>query len=68
KNHLRIVPEKFDERLCKIESHIKKCDTQMRDVIPAKTKLEITLRFLASGDSYASLGSIRPGNTHATFQ
>lgn len=57
-NHLRMAPEKFDEILCKIEGRIRKRDTSMRDAIPPKTKLEITLRFLASGDSYASLEAL----------
>jgi len=34
---------------------IKKEDTQMRMAIPPKTKLEVTLRYLATGDSFKSL-------------
>lgn len=51
KNHLRILPPKFDELLSKIESVIQKRNTCMRDAIPAEVKLEITLRYLAVGDS-----------------
>lgn len=58
RNHLRMLPEKFDELLGKIENKITKNNTQMRNAIPAKTKLEITLRFLATGDSFTSLEAL----------
>lgn len=58
RNHLRMLPEKFDELLAKIEDKIKKKDTHMRNSIPARTKLEITLRFLSTGDSYVSLEAL----------
>lgn len=58
KNHLRMLPEKFDELLGKIGDKITKNDTHMRNAIPAKTKLEITLRFLATGDSFVSLEAL----------
>lgn len=58
RNHLRILPDKFDELLAKVEDKIKKNDTHMRNAIPARTKLEITLRFLATGDSYVSLEAL----------
>jgi len=38
-----------------VASGIQKEDTVMRQAIPAKIKLEITLRYLATGDSLASL-------------
>lgn len=38
-----------------VEQLIEKQDTVMRNAVPAKTKLEICLRFLAIGDNYASL-------------
>jgi hypothetical protein len=38
-----------------VESFISKTDTVMKAAIPARLKLEITLRFLASGDSFSSL-------------
>lgn len=58
KNHLRILPHKFDELLSKIESVIQKRNTCMRDAIPAKVKLEITLRYLAVGDSLYTLSAL----------
>nr|CAI5822933.1 unnamed protein product [Callosobruchus analis]CAI5847310.1 unnamed protein product [Callosobruchus analis] len=50
KNYLRILPHKFDELLSKIESSIRKQDTHMRNAIPAKVKLEVTMTYLATGD------------------
>ncbi|CAH1990080.1 unnamed protein product [Acanthoscelides obtectus] len=44
KNHLRMLPHQFDELLSKTGSAIQKQDTHMRNAIPAKVKLEITLR------------------------
>jgi hypothetical protein len=47
--HLRMSPEKFDELLVMIEPSVRKKDTAMRMAIPTRTKLEIILRYLASG-------------------
>lgn len=58
KNHVRLPPEKFDELLSKINDKIQKRNTHMRNAIPARTKLEITLRYLATGDSYISLEAL----------
>lgn len=58
KNHLRMPPHKFDELLSKIENDIQKENTHMRDAIPAKTKLEITLNYLAVGDSFFTLSAL----------
>jgi len=38
-----------------IEGLIRKQDTKMRMAIPTITKLEITLRYIATGDSFKSL-------------
>lgn len=45
----------FEYLLNKISPLISKQDTQLRKAIPARTRLAITLRFLASGDSFESL-------------
>ncbi|XP_068082892.1 uncharacterized protein [Anabrus simplex] len=55
RNVLRMSPSKFQELLELVEPLIKKQDTKMREAIPCKIKLEITLRYLATGDSFRSL-------------
>ena len=54
-NYFRMNPEEFDELFTLIENDITKNDTTMREAIPAAIKLAITLRFLATGESYRSL-------------
>lgn len=54
-NFCRMSLEDFELLLRKIEPHISKKDTKFRRAIPAKERLAITLRFLATGDSYKSL-------------
>lgn len=44
----------FEYLLSKVKP-ISKQDIQLRDAIPAKIRLAITLRLLASGDSFESL-------------
>jgi hypothetical protein len=46
--------EKLDELLRLVESYISKTNTVMKAAISARLKLEVTLRFLASGDSLSS--------------
>ncbi|GBP05067.1 hypothetical protein EVAR_3405_1 [Eumeta japonica] len=55
KNHLRMLPHQFDFLLSQVESAIQKQDIHMRNAIPAKVKLEVTLRYLATGDSLHTL-------------
>lgn len=55
KNFLRMTSGDFEHLLIAIGHKIAKQDTSFRDAIPAREKLAITLRFLASGDSYQSL-------------
>lgn len=55
KNHLRMSSELFETLLQYITLSIEKQNTIMRDALPARLKLQITLRYLASGDSFASL-------------
>lgn len=54
-NFTRMSLSDFEYLLTKISPIISKQDTQLRDLIPTKTKLAITIRFLATGDSYKSL-------------
>lgn len=51
----RITPDQFDSLLSKLRPFISKKDTRMRKAISAETRLAITMRYLASGDSYRSL-------------
>jgi hypothetical protein len=46
--------EKFNELQRLVESYISKTDTVMKSAVPARLKLEVTVRFLASGDSFPS--------------
>ena len=55
RKHMRISVENFDELLRLVESYISKTDLVMKAAIPARLKLEVTLQFLASGDSFPSL-------------
>jgi hypothetical protein len=57
KNHLRMSVEKFEELLVMVGPKIQKESTWFREAISARMKLEITLRYLASGDSLSSLRS-----------
>lgn len=55
KNLLRMSDHHFQYLLEKVMPTIQRQDTNMREATPAKTKLEITLRYLATGDSFKSL-------------
>ncbi|CAH1954258.1 unnamed protein product [Acanthoscelides obtectus] len=54
-NFCRMSFADFEYLLDKISPLISKQDTDFRDAIPAKYRLAITLRFIATGDSYKSL-------------
>jgi len=54
-NFCRMSHEDFEYLLNKIGPSISKMDTNMRKCIPIQEKLAVTLRFLASGDSFVSL-------------
>lgn len=45
----------FEYLLSQISSKISKQDTQLREAIPARIRLAITLRYLATGDDFQSL-------------
>ncbi|KAI4465080.1 homeobox-like domain superfamily [Holotrichia oblita] len=55
RNHLRMSEERFAELLSKVQDCIKKQDIVMRLAIPPKLKLQVTLRYLATGDSFSTL-------------
>ena len=54
-NFCRMSSSDFEFLLQKIGPDISKNDTKWRKAIPAKVRLAVTLRFIASGDSYQSL-------------
>ena len=68
-NALRMTPEKFDELLALVEGDIQRRDTHFQAALPARLKLEVTLRYLASGDSFKSLALLFrvPVSTISTF-
>ena len=55
KTFLRMSPAAFGELLDMVEGEITKGNTVMRAAVPAKIKLAATLRFLATGSTYADL-------------
>ena len=54
-NFLRVSPELFDEIVARISPAIEKEDTFYRKALSPGLKVAITLRYLATGDSYATL-------------
>lgn len=55
KNFLRIEPELFGEMVDRLTPILAKKHTRMREPLSVGLKLAVTLRHLASGDSYTSL-------------
>lgn len=55
KNLLRMSEHHFQFLLGLVSPKIQKNDTNMREALSAKLKLEITLRYLATGDSFKTL-------------
>ncbi|CAN8031991.1 unnamed protein product [Ixodes persulcatus] len=55
RRYLRMTPEVFQRLADGIRADVQKQDTVMRTAISAEERLEMTLRFLASGDSLRSL-------------
>ena len=51
----RMTANNFEVLLQLFGPSIKKQDTNMREAIPISTRLAVTLRFLATGDSYHTL-------------
>ena len=56
--NFRLYPEHFNKLLSRIELKITKKDTPMRQAIPASIRLQVMLRFLASGANYTVLEDI----------
>ena len=54
-NFTRMSPEDFEFLLQTVEPQIARQNTNFRQAISVKLRLAITLRFLATGDSYTSL-------------
>ncbi|KAL1478854.1 hypothetical protein MTO96_052327 [Rhipicephalus appendiculatus] len=54
-DYMRMFPATFEKLLSLVRSGIERLDTNWRMAISARTRLEITLRFLASGDTQRSL-------------
>lgn len=54
-NFTRMAAEDFEKLICLVGPRIAKEDTRFRKAIPVQDRLAITLRFLATGDSFSSL-------------
>lgn len=69
KNFVRLSAQDFELLLQKVSPIIQKLDTVMRKAIPPQVRLLLTLRYLATGDSYRSLMYLFriPANTICTI-
>ncbi|CAH1995266.1 unnamed protein product [Acanthoscelides obtectus] len=62
--YFRMTPQCFDEILNLVKDEIRKSDTNYREAISPEERLAITLRFLATGDTFYTIGhSFRLGFT-----
>lgn len=55
KRYLRITPAMFDEILQRVTPRIQMQNTKFRGAFPAGLKLAVTLRYMATGETYASI-------------
>ncbi|XP_064639343.1 uncharacterized protein LOC135494929 [Lineus longissimus] len=55
RNYLRMDEQTFNELLVKMSPLITKADTNMREAISPGERLALTLRFLATGETYQSM-------------
>lgn len=69
RNHLRMSEDQFGYLLEKVTPFIQKTDTWFRDALSAKIKLQMTLRYLATGDNFATLSALYrvPKSTFSLF-
>jgi hypothetical protein len=68
KQFIRMDPGLFQEILRRIEPRIQRKDTKFRKALAAGMKLALTLRYLASGESYPSLvAGFRVSKTMVTY-
>lgn len=69
KNFLRLNEQQFEYLLEKVTPKISKQDTSMREALSSRIKLEIVLRYMATGDSFKSLEYIYrvPKSTISSF-
>ncbi len=69
RNIMRMNEDDFNGLLSILDPRLQRQDTQLRAAIPFKLKLEVTLRFLATGDSFASLSYLfrLPVSSISTF-
>lgn len=58
RNFLCMSADQFDHLLALVKPHIEKSNTSMRECIPASDRLVLTLRYLATGDSYRSMNKL----------
>ena len=54
-NFMRMTPEFFEMIKAKVEPHLAKQETKYRAPLSVGMQLAITLRYLATGESYSSL-------------
>lgn len=69
RNHLRMNEEQFAYLLEKVTPFIRKKDTWFREALSPKIKLQMTLRYLATGDNIGTLSALYriPRSTFSRF-
>lgn len=55
KNYMRMSDQTFNDLLSKVKVYIEKMGTIMREAISVENRLAITLRFLATGNSFEDM-------------